>query len=204
MPEVLSTGINGKFRFWLKALAPVFAVLIFWVGVQNAWLAILAYHAQIIAWALVEKRKMPLGSLQECSWFVFPAIGVGFISYFLIPLFTKVEVSHWLSDYGLQGASFALMVGYFGLIHPFIEQRHWRLLCKESSWAHALFAGYHTIVLASLMPWFWVLAAFVILWVASLYWDWLYRRGQGILAPYLVHLFADFGLIVAVYALIVT
>jgi len=53
----------------LKLLAPYFAVGVFWCGLSSAWLAILAYHVQIVLWsreslfdmrALVRKRLVLL------------------------------------------------------------------------------------------------------------------------------------------------
>ena len=41
--DVLPTAM----KLVLKMLAPYLAVGIFWCGLSNAWLAILAYHAQI-------------------------------------------------------------------------------------------------------------------------------------------------------------
>ena len=35
----------------LRLLAPYLAVGVFWYGFSSAWLAILAYHAQILLWS---------------------------------------------------------------------------------------------------------------------------------------------------------
>ncbi len=59
------------------------------------------------------------------------------------------------------------MVAYFGLVHPLLEQAHWTPLREATPIAHVAFAGYHMLVLASLLTVPWLAVCFVILTAAS-------------------------------------
>jgi len=165
-------------------------------------LAILGYHIQILLWMLISRDDYQLGRVTKSFRLVLPALAAGVAAYFLLPYLIKISLEDWLIQFGLGNRSFYLMVGYFGLIHPFLEQRHWRPLCEKSFLGHVLFAGYHVLVLVSLMPWYWVISGFLVLFMTSLYWSWLYRREENGLAGTLSHLFADFGMILAVLMLV--
>ena len=190
--------------WYLKALAPFFAVLVGWVWLENAWLAILGYHIQIIFWSLICncKEDYNLGRVRGSWSLILPVLFTGVGAYYLLPFITKINLSHWLDQYGLRNWSFILMIFYFGLIHPFLEQRHWRPLCQDSQKGHFFFAGYHALVLISLMNWSWVIVSVVVLVVASLFWSWLYQREKGGLSGVLSHIFADFGMIIAFWFLV--
>jgi hypothetical protein len=68
-PRVRRPG-RGDLVLTLKLLAPCFAVLVFWCWLGNAWLAILAYHAQILLWSRGSLPK--LGRLVLCSLLSMP------------------------------------------------------------------------------------------------------------------------------------
>ena len=187
-------------RLALQLLAPYLSVVLFWCIWPNAWLAILSYHLQILLWrnpALLRLR-MPTGS----TGFVFAAMSAlaGPTLYFLLPHMQRTELASWLASYKLSGISLMLMVPYFGLVHPVLEQSHWHGLRERTRWAHPAFAGYHMIVLSTLLTAPWLLACFLVLVTASLAWT---RSGRvtGSLVPSVVsHVLADLGIVLAALA----
>jgi hypothetical protein len=181
----------------LKLLAPYFAVGIFWCVFSNAWLAMLAYHAQILLWsgrarAGVRKRRSARTMLPAL-----PTAVTGPLLYFLLPHLTRTDLSAWLADHQVSRLSLLLMIPYFGLVHPLLEQIHWAPLREKTPAAHLLFAGYHVLVLYSLLTPAWLVLCFVALTGASLMWRRLAERTHGLAAPVASHVLADLGVIVA-------
>jgi len=185
----------------LKLLAPYFSVIIFWLVFHNAYLALLGYHLQIVFWS----KKSPFGKFwpnNKRDWFLSLAmLAAGPFIYFVLPLIAKTELSTWLSAYKLNGWLWLAMIPYFGLVHPFLEQAHWGPLREKTQLSHFFFAAYHTIVLYSLLPLFWLLAGFVVLTVASLIWQQIAENSNSYTAPVLSHILADFGVVIAAWLL---
>lgn len=199
---VYSTLVSATLKWFLKALAPYVAVLVFWCGLHSAWAALLAYHFQILVWSRRDLRRVLSGwSLRLFLAIALPCVVAGPMTYLLLPFMAHVSVHSWLTSYGLSGAALLLMVPYYGLIHPFLEQAHWSSLRAQprvGPLAHFMFAAYHVLVLASLMRTPWILLCFVILSVASVCWRWTEQRQQGgLLVPALSQVLADGGLVVA-------
>jgi hypothetical protein len=63
------------------------------------------------------------------------------------------------------------------------------------------FAGYHVIVLSSLMPPAWLAAAFVVLICASWSWQLIESASGGLTVPIMAHFLADAGIAIAALAL---
>lgn len=191
-------GMPMRLSLALRLLAPYLAVGVFWCGMSNAWLAILAYHAQILFWARsygadlwrpVPKRILPL---------VLPTALAGPVLYWLLPHITQTDLSAWLSNHGLSHMCMLAMIPYFGLVHPVLEQMHWAPLREQTPWAHLVFAGYHMLVLSSLLALPWLVVCFVILAAASVMWRELTRR-CGLATPVLTHVLADLGVVMAAW-----
>ena len=83
------------------------------------------------------------------------------------------------------------MIPYFGLVHPLLEQMHWRPLRESTAWSHPIFAGYHMLVLSSLLSWPWLLLCFVVLLTGSLFWRQVVRATSSLTVPVLSHVIAD-------------
>ncbi|MGE4488455.1 MAG: hypothetical protein AB7E95_02800 [Kiritimatiellales bacterium] len=176
------------------------AVSIFWCGLSNAWLAILVYHLQILFWS-----RHPFSGVFKKGWrkplmLASPTLFAGPIAYFLLPVITKVNCSTWLTGHHLTGIGFLLMISYFGIIHPILEQAHWAPLRKRTWLAHPLFAGYHMLVLASLLPAVWLVACFIVLTAISVFWKHVTDRSQSLLVPVLSHILSDLGIILAAWS----
>lgn len=187
----------------MKVLAPYLAVLLFWVWLENGWLAILAYHAQVLLLHDKERDFKVFARITKSWPLILPAAATGIIAYLLLPHLTKLPISSWLSRFHLEGWGLLLIAPYFGIIHPFLEQAHWQPLWeKHRTCAPLFFAGYHMLVLYSLLPWHWLLAAFAILTAISHLWLKMRKEEGAIIAPTLIHICSDLGMIVAVLLLV--
>lgn len=182
----------------IRMLAPYFAVSIFWCGFSNAWLAILAYHLQILLWVRRPLPSMSLPGVKQILLFVLPAVAAGPLFYFILPWIIHADIFKWLADYHLSGLSLILMVPYFGIVHPYLEQLHWARLCEEIPVAHFVFAGYHMMVLYSLLTIPWLILCFVVLILASYIWRQMRKSSGNPILPVLSHALVDSGIIIAV------
>ena len=187
-------------RNTLRALAPIIAVMIFWCVWPNAWLAILSYHVQIVLWNWSGLRKMSLPLGVKWVLLALPMVLAGPLLYVMLPLITRIDLSVWLNTYHLSGLSLVLMIPYFGLVHPVLEQIHWHPLRETSTWFHFVFAGYHMIVLASLLSLPWLILCFCVLTGASFAWKWMHDKSHSLLIPTASHILADLGVVVAAWA----
>lgn len=186
----------------IRLSAPYIAVIPFWCVYRHAWLCIIVYHAQALLWSHRDLRLLTKG--WDCRTFilsVLPCALAGPLALVLLPLMvSNTSLEHWLDSAGLSGPSHLLMIPYFGLVHPMIEQAHWGRLRAETPWAHLAFAAYHLPVLASLLGPAWLALCFAVLLVASHAWSAVQKRtDQGLLVPFTMHAAADLGLVSAAW-----
>jgi hypothetical protein len=189
----------GRFEPALKMAAPYLAVGIFWCLLHSAWLAILAYHAQILWWSRGSFPKPALPGRTPAMMFVIPSALVGPLLYYILPHVTRANLSWWLAGHRLSGAGFVVMVFYFGLVHPVLEQIHWTPLRESGPLGHIAFAGYHMLVLYSLMKIPWLAVCFVVLVTASLMWRRMARESGSLVPSIASHGAADLGLMIAAW-----
>ena len=182
-----------------KLLAPYFAVGLFWCIFKNAWLAILAYHVQILFWSRKSIFDVRMPDNKSIMLLATSMIMAGPILYYLLPTMTRIELPLWLEDHHLSGFSFMVMIPYFGLIHPFLEQLHWAGLRDRTPLAHPVFAGYHMLVLYSLLTIPWLIMLFVILTAASLIWQQMGKKSNSLLPATISHILADLGVVVVAW-----
>jgi membrane protease YdiL (CAAX protease family) len=185
---------------YLRALAPYIAVVTFWCAWRSAWLAILAYHAQILLWNWAALRKLRLPKARKDVFLALPTVLAGPVLFVLLPLVAKTDLSGWLDTYHLSGPALLLMIPYFGLIHPVLEQIHWGPLRETAVWSHPVFAGYHMIVLSSLLALPWLIICFGVLVGASFVWRLIYHKTRGLTVVVASHILADLGVVVATWA----
>ena len=186
-------------RLALKLLAPYLAVGVFWCVFGNAWFAILAYHFQILIWSRDSLKEVKWSLRPGHLWIALPAALAGPLLFFLLPYIAHTELSTWLVQYHLSGAALVVMIPYFGFVHPLLEQMHWAPLRRQSPVAHLAFAGYHMLVLYSLLTLPWLIISFVVLATASFAWRWMTEHSGGLAVPVLSHVLADLGIIVAAW-----
>jgi len=182
----------------LRLAAPYVAVIIFWIGFRNAWLALLAYHAQILFWSRRTSFWFQRPREMRDLLFALPTAVAGPFLYVFLSFAVDVDVAAWLADHHLTGAALVLMIPYFGLVHPFLEQRHWAPLREATPLAHPLFAGYHMLVLYSLLTAPWLILCFTVLMTASVAWRAMDRREFGYAVP-LSHALADLGIVIVAW-----
>lgn len=185
-----------------RLLAPYLAVGVCWLLLRDAWLTVLFYHLQIILWS----RGRPWPDLRACPgwsrrWLLAaaPCVLAGPALLVVMPWAASVELGAWLAGFGLSGTSLALMVPYYGLVHPLLEQRHWGPLRRRTPAAHVVFAAYHMLVLGSLLRPGWLVAVFGTLVAASVAWGWLDRRSGNARAAVLGHMVADLGTVLVAW-----
>ena len=184
--------------FWVPSLW-VAASLLAWP--QTIWLTILGYHALCL-----------IGSAQRGVWRSGQSIRIGWIvaglsllllaiPFALPPLsgFPHAAISSALSQWpgGLRGqAAYALLVNV-----P-VEEAYWRgaLIRQHPDWSPvqhgAAFGLHHAIAAAVMLPWPWLVPAFVGPAIAGVLWAWLAKRTGGIAFPVLGHAIADLSLLV--------
>ena len=183
----------------LKLLVPYFSVGICWCILKNGWLAILAYHAQVLLWNRGSWKRLRRPSDTRMLLTALPTIIAGPLIWFLLPHITHTDLGEWLAEYKLTGLSLLLMLPYFGIIHPALEQLHWEPLREQSPIAHFFFAGYHMLVLTSLITVPWLIFCFATLTAASFIWQWLTKQSRSLLPAALSHILADLGIITTAY-----
>jgi hypothetical protein len=184
------------------ALVPWVAVLVFWTVLHSAWATILAYHVMMLAFSRRELARAFRGWNRRVFLVsAAPCLLAGPVTWLLLPSITLTPVGGWLAAFGLTGASLLVMIPYYGLIHPFVEQAHWSRLRSDPRLglvSSLLFAGYHGLVLSTLMKPFWVGLCVAVLIVTSISWRRIEERcGGGLLVPALTQVLADAGMIVA-------
>lgn len=182
----------------LRYAAPYVAVIVFWALAHNAWLAILAYHAQILLWSRRDIREVARGwRSRDFALIAAPAALTGVALFFLLPHITRAPLEEWLQSHGLAGAAMIAMIPYFGVVHPILEQVHWSRLHARGALSHLAFAGYHAIVLYTLLQPAWLIVGVVVIAAASVVWQRSARRCRGLIVPVLSHVLADVGIILA-------
>ena len=190
-------------KLLLKLLAPYLAVGIFWCVLKNGWLAILAYHTQVLFWSRHSWSEFRGPNRKRLLLTAIPTAIAGPLLYFILPYVAHTDLAAWLTLYKLTGLSLILMIPYFGIIHPIIEQMHWIQLREQSPVSHLLFAGYHMMVLYSLLKTPWLIACFVALTVTSIIWQHITRRAECLSVAALSHILADFGVILTTYFMLI-
>jgi len=186
-------------KLLLKLLAPYLAVGICWCILKNGWLAILSYHLQILFWSRRSWAGLRWPNCKRIMLAAMPTAIAGPLLYFLLPYVTHTGLAAWLENYKLSGLSLVLMIPYFGIIHPFLEQLHWEPLREQSPVSHLIFAGYHMMVLYSLIKTPWLIMCFITLGAASIVWQQLTRRSESLSIAVLSHILADLGIILTAY-----
>ncbi|MDO8848266.1 MAG: hypothetical protein Q7W51_07785 [Coriobacteriia bacterium] len=191
-------GVRESLILALMMAAPYLAVVLFWCFGRNAWLAILAYHAQILLWLVVTR---PVISFKKPSWsplalMIVPSVLSAPLLYFVLPLVARIDLSVWLADHRLSGAALFGVVGYYGLVHPVLEQLHWTPLRERTPLAHVAFAGYHMIVLSSLLSLPWLAICFGALAATSFLWQRLTHEAGSLVPVVASHVAADLGMVI--------
>ena len=185
----------GGFGLALRLASPYIAVGLFWCLFHNAWLAILAYHAQILGWLWRTRPVVTRPRPTRATRIILLSALTGPVLGLFLPHIERVDLATWLDHYQLTGPALLVMTGYFAIVHPTLEQLHWAPLRQRAPLAHAAFAGYHLLVLYSLLPLPWLAVCFVVLSLASWVWSRMVRASGSLLPAIASQVVADLGIV---------
>lgn len=202
-------------RPFKKLLPPVIPYLTIGIGLlvfHNAWLAILGYHAGMVAVISLSKTRIPLKHAFKRGryWLLFIAAlvgaGGGLLLNILWPLLSVPgDIDSYIRSIGLNELTWPVFLAYFILVNPLIEEYYWRGYLAGSGRGielnDLLFSGYHLIVLAGQMTTIWLIVAFFGLTFAAWLWRQMNKLNGSLLASVISHVTADITVILTIYAL---
>ncbi len=196
---------------WLLPILPYIAVV---AGVHlfnNAWLALLGFHASILIMLAIVRPNIPVSVLfksKSPKWILISVLvcgtsGIGL--YLLWGMFAIApDLPAQLGTMGLSSStSWLLFITYFSLVNPLIEEYFWRGYLgsntKKPYIGDLVYAGYHALVLWGKVHPLIILLALIILTSVGWFWRQISREDEGLLAAVLGHMAADFSILFAVY-----
>lgn len=195
---------------WLTVLLPYLAVAIgvFWV--QNALVALMSFHTAIVLSLLLARSQVPIQVLfksKDIRWVILNVLLCGSSGVSLYFFWSYFEVIGNLSDhvqsFGLTGTTWPVFLTYFVLVNPLIEEYFWRGYLGSPTRrlypSDFLYAGFHGLILLDRMEIAAVLYSLILLTLAGWFWRQLARANEGLLAPVLGHMAADFTILMAIY-----
>jgi hypothetical protein len=197
----------------MKWIAPSLAYLAVGLGLfqlQSAWGALLGFHAAIIGSLLVARPNIPIPILfknKNPKWILLSVLLCG-SSGVTVYLFWErfgiaADISAQLAALGLNLRTWIPFIAYFALVNPFIEEYFWRgYLGSPTRRPHVsdfLYAGFHALILIGRVRTGSIVFALTVLTLAGWFWRQIAREDEGLLAPVLGHMAADFTILTAVY-----
>ncbi|MFC1900973.1 type II CAAX prenyl endopeptidase Rce1 family protein [Chloroflexota bacterium] len=200
-------------RLAKKILPPLIPYITIGIGLlvfHNAWLAILSYHAGMVAVLLLSKTGItPKQAFKGNRYWIIlisalVGAGGGILLYVLWPLLSVPDdINLYIISIGLNEHTWPVFLAYFVLINPFIEEYYWRgYLSASTRWItlnDLLFSGYHLVVLAGQMEIIWLIAVFFSLAIGAWFWRQMNRLNGGLLASTVSHITADIAVILTIY-----
>ena len=196
----------------LPPLIPYITIVIGLLIFHNAWLAILSYHAGMVAVLCLAKAgispKKVFGS--DTLWIplITALVGLsgGLLLYLLWPLLSVPEdIYLYLSSIGMNEQTWPVFLAYFITINPLIEEYYWRGYLASATKCltlnDLLFSGYHLLVLAGHMEAIWLFAVFFVLAIGAWFWRQMNRLNGGLLASTVSHIAADIAVMLTIYYL---
>ncbi|RJP51442.1 MAG: hypothetical protein C4583_08550 [Anaerolineaceae bacterium] len=179
--------------------------------VNNAWVAVLGYHAGIIllvtlagAWPRLGEFR-PNAPLWKTILFGLTGLSAGAALYFLWPfIHVSSELTTALLRWGLNPRSWPLFIAYGALVNPWLEEAFWRGWLGSAN-RHpvlhdAVFAGFHLVVLAPFFPLLWLIVAFLVLAFSGWLWRQVIRTEKSMLASTLFHMAADVSILLVIWS----
>ena len=195
---------------WLTPFLPYLAVAIGLFWSQNAFWTLIGFHIAIILSLLLARSSIPIKLLfksKNIRWAVLNILlcgSSGISLYFLWSYFGVVDnLSGQMEALGLTSSTWPVFITYFALVNPFVEEYFWRgylgSLTRGLYASDFLYAGFHALVLTNKVQTGAILYSLTILVLAGWFWRQLARADEGLLAPVLGHMAADFTILMAVY-----
>ncbi len=78
----------------------------------------------------------------------------------------------------------------------------WEAKQKACTVQNSLYAGFHALILFNKTNTFSIIYALVLLVLAGWFWRQIFREDEGLLAPVLGHMAADFTILMTVYKMV--
>ena len=196
-----------------KWLAPLPAYLAVWAGLflfHSAWVALLGFHAGILLALAILRPGLPVNILfkgndlkRTLRDMIFCCTSGGALYFLWNHIGVAEDLPAQLQSLGLNSSSWLAFITYFTLVNPIVEEYFWRGVFRDHSTKLTLtdliYAGYHVIVLWDKINPISIVIAVMILVSAGWLWRQIEREEQGLLAPVLGHLAADFSILMTIY-----
>ena len=197
----------------MKWIAPILVYLAVGFGLfilHSAWGTLLCFHLVIIVSLLLAKPTLPISFLLKSHNPKLIILSVllcgssGSTLYFIWNHFGIVnDIGPQTESFGLNVHTWLPFIAYFTLINPLIEEYFWRgYLGSPTKSLHIsdfLYAGFHGLILLYKTPINSILFALSALVLAGWFWRQIQREDQGLLAPVLGHMAADFTILFAIF-----
>lgn len=197
----------------MKWIAPVLVYLAVGFGMfilHSAWGALLGFHLAIIVSLALAKPSLPISFLFKYHNFKWILLSVllcgssGFTLYFIWNYFGMVDnIVPQTESFGLNNHTWLPFIAYFTFVNPFIEEYFWRgYLGSSTRSLHIsdfLYAGFHGLILLGQMSISSIFFCLLALAVAGWLWRQIQREDQGLLAPLLGHMAADFTILFTIF-----
>ena len=143
--ETRRAGLSLRHRLALAA-APCVTTPVCLLGLRSGWAAILAYHGVILLSLAVWGRNA--GVRPFAGRWTPLSITVCFLSamtgpalYLLLPSISRGSLHDRLVANGLSGVAWLLLIPYFSLVNPALEEMYWRGLLAPRDDSSALGAA---------------------------------------------------------------
>lgn len=197
----------------MKWIAPALAYLAVGLGIfrfHSAWGALAGFHIAIILSLLIARPNIPVKTLlrsTKIKWILLSILlcgSSGVALYFLWDQFGFVsDLPGQVESLGLTSSTWIPFLAYFALVNPFAEEYFWRGSLgsgtKKLHGSDFMYAGFHALVLIGRVQTGSILFGLSMLVLAGWFWRQIAREGDGLLAPVLGHMAADFTILMAVY-----
>ena len=200
-----------KYFYWFPSYLGVIIGLFI---LKNAWAGVFGFHFGILLALIIARPNISLTILfksKNLKWVlinIFVCGSSGFVIYSARSLFGITEnISGQLAELGLNKSTLIPFIAYFSLVNPFLEEYFWRAIfgseTKSFYFGDLAYAGYHGLVLFGKIHPLAVIFALACLTFIGWLWRQVKRQDEGLLAPVLGHMAADFSVMMAVYFLVI-
>ena len=197
----------------MKWIAPALAYLAVGLGLfvfHSAWGALVGFHIAILISLLIARLKLPVSILLKSTnikWIVLSVLlcgSSGITLYYLWDTFRFAnDLPAQVESLGLNSVTWPPFIAYFALVNPFIEEYFWRGYfgspTKSLYLYDFIYSGFHFLILIGKVHTYSIIFGLSVLVFAGWLWRQIAREDQGLLAPVLGHMAADFTILAAVY-----
>lgn len=177
---------------------------------HSAWGALVGFHAAIVLSLLLARPQLPVSILLKNThpkWLLLSLLlcgSSGITLYFTWDQFDVApDIASQIEALGLTSSTWIPFIAYFAMVNPFMEEYFWRgYLGSRTKSLHisdVLYSGFHGLILIGKVQSGSIFFALSLLVLAGWFWRQLYREEEGLLAPVLGHMAADFTILLAVY-----